>query len=327
MEEFKNIQEIIEKHNTFLITSHVNPDGDSLGCELALSRFLQKLGKKVTILNHNETPKFYEFLDPKKELIKFEEENHKDFILSTEVIIIVDTNQPNRLRSLEPFVIQSKAIKIVIDHHMEADGFANYYLIDEEATSTAEILYNLFIFIDERSIDYGIAQPLYTGIMTDTGSFRFPRTDPETHETIAKLINYGVDPTAVYSSVYECWTLGRIRLLGEMLDSIKLAHNGKLAYAVITRNMFEETGTTEVETDNFVNYTMSIDGVFIGILINEVPNGVKISFRSRGDIGANELAKEFGGGGHKNAAGARLFDVKLEKIINDVINKSEKYIK
>jgi phosphoesterase RecJ-like protein len=309
-----------------VITSHVNPDGDSLGCELSLARFLKKLGKSVTILNHNETPKFYEFLDPNKELNKFNADIHQNIILNAEVIIIVDTNQSDRLRSLEPYVLKSKAVKVIIDHHLEAGNFADHYLIDEDATSTAEILYNLLLSINSKIINHSIAQPLYTAIMTDTGSFRFPRTDTETHQIISELLQHDVDPTEVYSKVYESWSLGRMLLLGEILDSMKTIYDGKLAYIVATQKMFEQTGTKEVETDNFTNYPMSVEGVVVGLLFNEIDDGIKISFRSKGDIPINELAKEFGGGGHKNAAGARLFNVKIENLIEEVIMKAGKYL-
>lgn len=326
MKDTEKIIETIKKYNNFVITSHVNPDGDSLGCELALKHFLRKMGKNVTILNHNETPKFYEFLDKNNEILKFEYLKHLNLILNADVIIIVDTNQPDRLRSLEKPVLQSRAIKVVIDHHLEANSFADLYLIDEQATSTAEILYKLFNEIDSNLLDYEIAHPLYTAIMTDTGSFRFPRTDIETHQIIAHLLHFGVDPTEVYSKVYERWSLGRIQLLGKAISTIKTKYNGRLAYMICTIEMFETTGTTEVETDNFTNYPMSIEGVQIGLLFNELDDGVKISFRSKGDIPVNELAKEFGGGGHKNAAGARLFNIKLKDVLKEVLKKAEKYL-
>lgn len=326
IEKLANIVEFIYKNHYFVITSHVNPDGDSLGCELALARFLKKLHKTVHIFNHNETPKFYEFLDNKNEIKKFDPKTHTELVINSDVIFILDTNQPDRLRSLEKPVMESKATKIVIDHHLEANDFADIYLIDEQATSTAEIIYKLLTFMNNDYIDYDIAHPLYTAIMTDTGSFRFPRTDVETHQIIAHLLNFGVDPTEVYSKVYETWSYGRIQLLSKSLSSLKLEYDGKLAYMVCTIEMFESTNTTEVETDNFSNYPMSIEGVQIGLLFNELDDGVKISFRSKSDIPINELAKELGGGGHKNAAGARLFNISLQDAINITIKKAKKYL-
>ena len=162
--------------------------------------------------------------------------------------------------------------------------------------------------------------------MTDTGSFRFPRTDPEIHRIAAHLIECGADPTDIFVNVYESASLGRMRLLGEALDSMKTACEGKLAYIVCTQKMFGNTNTSEVETDNFTTFAMSLQGVHVGILFNELQNGVKISFRSKGMIPVNELAKEFGGNGHLNAAGTRLFDVKLEEIVPAVLEKAGKYL-
>ncbi len=320
------IKTIIEQHNNFLLTTHVNPDGDAIGCELALARVLQQLGKNATIINHNVTPDNYQWMDQKNKIIHFIPEQHRDYILNADVIFILDTNQPDRVRSLEPFVKQSKAIKIVIDHHLEPHPFGDFYLIDDDATSTGEIMYKLFTEMKDVQIDKEIATALYTAIMTDTGSFRYPRTDSETHRVTAHLIECGADPTEIFVNVYENWTCGRMRLLGESLDTLKTVHDGKVAYMFCTQKMFNDTKTTEVETDNFTIYPMSIQGVIIGILFNELHNGVKISFRSKGNIPINELAKEFGGNGHMNAAGARLFDIKLDDIIPKVIEKVNKYL-
>jgi phosphoesterase RecJ-like protein len=227
---------------------------------------------------------------------------------------------------MEPFVLQSPATKIVIDHHLDSQPFAHHYLLDDDATSTGEIIYRILKMLNPAYIDKEIARSLYAAIMTDTGSFRYPRVDPEIHQIAAHLIELGADPIEAFSSVYENWSLGRMRLLGEVLDSMNTAYDGKLAYVVCTQKMFQETGTTEVETDNFTTYPMSVRGVKIGILFNELHNGAKISFRSKGSIPINELAKEFGGNGHLNAAGARIIDGKLQDIIDNVIKKAGKYL-
>jgi phosphoesterase RecJ-like protein len=306
-----NIIELIKRNQNFVITTHVNPDGDAIGSELALYYALRQLSKNVVIINHNSTPDNYQWMDPDNLILHFIPEHHRDHILNADIIFILDVNQPDRLRSLELFVKQTKALKVVIDHHLEPHTFCDHYLIDDDATF---------------KIDREIAVALYTAIMTDTGSFRFPRTDTETHNIAAHLLQYGVDPTQIYVNVYESWTCGRMRLLGEALDTMKTIHNGKVAYIMCTQKMFKNTGTTEVETDNFTVYPMSIKGVLVGILFNELHNGVKISFRSKGDVPINELAKEFGGNGHLNAAGARLFDKTLDEIIKQVIEKVGKYV-
>ncbi len=323
---FDRIKTIMNAHQTFVLTTHVNPDGDALGSELALAYFLKAAGKKITILNHNVTPENYSWLDEENLIIPFHADQHKEIILQADVIFILDVNQPDRLRSLEPYVKQSTAVKVIIDHHLEPQQFGDAYVIDDEATSTGELIYKLITGINGNGIDRQIARALYTAIMTDTGSFRFPRTDSETHMIAAHLVDCGADPTEIYVHVYEGWTLGRMRLLGEVLDSMKLEYNGKLAYVVCTQKMFSETGTTEVETDNFTTYPMSVKDVVIGILFNELRNGVKISFRSKGSIPINQLAKEFGGNGHLNAAGARLYDVNLDETVNSVIKRAGKYV-
>lgn len=309
-----------------IITTHVNPDGDAIGSELGLARALRAAGATVAVLNHNETPDPYLWLDPDREVVRFDGARDGPRVRNADLIIIVDANQPERLRSLEQDVRTSRARRIVIDHHLEPAPFADYYLIDEEATSTGELIYLLIERLGTIPIDKRIAEPLYAAIMTDTGSFRFPRTDPDIHRIIARLLEAGADPTRAFVEIYETWTPNRMRLLGEVLDSMKTAYEGKLAYVVCTRDMFRQTGTTVVETDNFTNYPMSIRGVRIGILFNELPDGVKISFRSKGMLPINALAKEFGGNGHLNAAGARLFNVRLAEVVPAVIEKAGKYI-
>lgn len=320
------LQAILRSHRTFILTTHVNPDGDALGSELALARTLRKLGQSVRILNHSATPENYRWMDPDCELLTFSASDHRSLLLAAEVIIILDTNHPDRLRSLAPSVLESKALKVVIDHHLDPDAFADHYYVDGDATSTGELLFHVIASLPEITLTKDLAVPLYTAIMTDTGSFRYPRTSEKTHRIAAELLRAGVDPSEVFVNVYENWTPGRMRLLGEVLDSMKTASDGKIAYVICTRDMFRNTGTTEVETDSFTVYPMSIRGVRVGILFNELVDGVKISFRSKGTIPINELAKEFGGNGHMNAAGARLFDVRLDDIISQVIGQAEKYV-
>jgi phosphoesterase RecJ-like protein len=308
-----------------ILTTHVNPDGDGIGSELAVANALRQLGKAVTVVNHNATPDNYTWLDPHAEIVQFSPDRDAAVVLAADLIIILDTNQPDRLRSLEPFVRQSSAPKLIIDHHLSPHPFAQHYVIDVDATSTGEIVYRMLKALPVR-MTHAIAVALYTAIMTDTGSFRYPRTDPETHAIVADLIASGADPSVCYSNVYEQWTPGRMRLLGEVLDSMRTACDGELAWVVCTQKMFRDTGTSEVETDNFTTYPMSIRGVRVGILFNELPDGVKISFRSKGAIPINKLAMEFGGGGHLNAAGARLFNSSLDQVVPKVIDLARRYL-
>lgn len=322
---FNELRDLIERNTTFVLTTHVNPDGDGLGSELAMFHFLVSIGKNPRIINHSATPENYLWMDPQGIIAAYDPDVHAGIISGSDVILILDTNQSNRLRSMEPSVLASRATKVVIDHHLEAQPFADLYLIDTDATSTGEIIFRLLTDISTQPLTGVMATALYAAIMTDTGSFRFPRTDADIHQIAATLLQYGVDPSAVYSNIYDTWTPGRMRLLGEMLDSMKTGYGGRLAYVVCTKKMFAATGTTEVETDNFTNYPMSVAGVRIGILVNELDDGVKVSFRSRGSIPVNELAKRFGGNGHLNAAGARIHGVTLAEILPRIVGEAEEF--
>jgi phosphoesterase RecJ-like protein len=324
--EFEACQQIFEQKKRFVLSTHVNPDPDAIGSELALARFLMSRGKEVTILNHSATPANCLFLDPGKTLIQFDPKRHSDLVVNAEVIVILDANQPDRIQSLKPFMLQSKATKLCIDHHLDRQPFADLYIIDEEAAATGEILFELFGYLDSNSITEEIATPLYAAIMTDTGSFRFSKTDAGLHRIVARLLECGADPVQIYHNTYEQGTANKLQLLGNVLSTLRLAHDGRVATLFVTREMFARTGTSEEDTENFVTYTLTIAGVQIGVLLTELSDGVKISFRSRGDIAVNKLAQEFGGNGHKNAAGARTTSTQFAPLINQVIERSTAYL-
>ncbi|MBI4534692.1 MAG: bifunctional oligoribonuclease/PAP phosphatase NrnA [Ignavibacteriae bacterium] len=323
------IEEVVglfQQHQKFVLTTHVNPDGDGLGSEVALAEWLAGQGKDVSILNYSALPPVYTFLDPNHRISQFNEATDAATIAHAEVIVVLDTNNPERLRTMQPHVLKSAAIKICIDHHLEPAPFAHHYILDDNATSTGEIVYRMLTRRQPAALHSLIAQALYCAIMTDTGSFRYPRVDPEIHGIVAKLIEWGADPVSIYQQVYEQWSPGRIRLLGETLATLCTEHNGKLAHVTVTQDILQRTQTTEVDTENFTVYPMSVVGVVAGILFLEMSKGVKISFRSKGEIPINELAKEFGGNGHKNAAGARLYEGTIADTKQRVIRASAKYL-
>jgi phosphoesterase RecJ-like protein len=282
-------------------------------------------GKQVSILNCSATPENYLFLHQLHPILQFDPLHHKDIVENAEVIILLDANHPDRLAAMTPFIMKSHAVKVCIDHHPEPSEFADLCLLDEQSPATGEIIYN-FISRAGEMIDSVTATALYTAIMTDTGSFRYQNTDSEVHTIVAHLLQAGADPVSIYEQVYERTSAKRMRLLGMALANMQMMYHGKVAYITLTREMFEATGTTEEETDAFVPYTLTIDGVQIGLMFSEMDNIVKVSFRSKGDIVINELAKEFGGNGHKNAAGARIPNAKIEEIVSLVLKHTGKYV-
>jgi phosphoesterase RecJ-like protein len=317
---------LVDNNTKFVLTTHVNPDADGLGSELALNRFLSKIKKKTAILNHSETPANHVFMDYDNEIKKFDPNRDGKLILDADVLIAVDMNNPSRLRSVEEYFLKSTAKKIIIDHHLEAQDFVNYQLIDLDAPATGEIVYKCLMAYDPGLIDKGIAEALYAAIMTDTGSFRFPRTDGDLHRIAAHLLDLGVDPTYVYNNLYEQNSIGRTRLLGEVLAGVQLAFDGKLAYFSITQEQLKRNHVVPDETEQFVNYAGAISGVVASIFFMELPDAIKISFRSKGDVPVNELAKHFGGGGHKNASGARLSGARLDETIEKVLKDAAKIL-
>ncbi len=326
MKNYSNLKEILLSKNSFLLTTHVNPDADAIGSELAFYQILKKLGKTVRIVNHSATPYNLEFMDEDKVVEKFDEQIHKTLFDETEVCIILDLNNASRIVKMESSLRSFRGIKICIDHHQDPEPVFDLIIGGSDYCATGEIIYSFIKETNLVELDYKIAIQLYIAILTDTGSFRFERTTSAVHHIAAELLNLGVNPTKVYDQVYDQFNFSRIKLLGETLSSIELDESKQIAYMIITKNMLLKNGATEADVDGFVNYCLSIQGVKIGILFFELKDGLKISFRSKGDITVNKLASEFGGGGHINASGARLHSITIDEIKEKVVTASKKYI-
>lgn len=328
MVNFQKLKNIILSNNIFLITTHVNPDADAIGSEIAFYKILKSLGKKSYVINHSETPYNLKFLDADNVIKQFNLDDHADLFNQVDVIVALDFNRSYRTVSMKKNFEQSKAIKICIDHHQDPEKFVDYEFIDTDYSATGEILLSLIIETKIVQLTKEIAEPIYAAIMTDTGSFRFERTTAKLHRKVATLLDAGVNPTEIYDKIYDQSKFSKIKLLGRALESIQLTANDKIAYMVITQKDFDEFGAIESDTENFVNYNLSIENVVLGLLFIELKNGFKVSFRSKGNIPVNELAAEFGGGGHTNASGARFFDRNMtQEIINQILCRAESYLK
>ena len=326
MNDLSLLKKIIDEHNSFLLSTHVNPDADALGSELAFYLILKKLGKKVRVINHSSTPYNLEFLDELNVIEKFDEMIHKNVFDESEVFILLDLNQANRIVKIEKAFRGFKGVKVCIDHHQDTENVFDHVFGGIEYSATSEIIYD---FIDETKIvelDNSIALQLYAGIMTDTGSFRFDRTSPRIHRIMAELLEKGVNPTEVYDKIYDQFKFGRVKLLGYALSTMQLDSTRQIAYMIIKREQLEQTGATEADIDGFVNYCLTIQGIKIGILFYELKDGIKISFRSKGEIPVSKLAKEFEGGGHTNASGIRLFHTTIDEVKENIILAAQRYL-
>lgn len=327
MIDFKLLQKIIENNNSFLLTTHVNPDADAIGSEIAFYFILKKLNKKVKIINHGSTPYNLKFMDTESVIEKYDPDIHKNIFEDADVIVALDFNRSDRTVSMREKFIASKKIKICIDHHQQPEQVFDHYFVDTEYSATGHILYDFIKSTKIVELSKEIAEPIYAAIMTDTGSFRFERTTPELHKLISELLSIGVNPGDIYDKIYDQSKFSKIRLLGKALDSLQLYGSDKMiGYMVLTQNDFQLLDAFESDTDGFVNYTLSIEKVVIGILFIELKDGFKVSFRSKGKIPVNKLAAEYGGGGHTNAAGARTMDGNMYESIPIVLQKAEKYL-
>ena len=324
---YKLLKQIIQENNSFLLTTHVNPDADALGSEMAFYFLLKKLGKDVHIVNTSRTPYYLEFMDEQNIIQYFEEEQYKDIFTQVDVLIALDFNRGQRMVRMEQLFRKSNKLKICIDHHEDPESFTDHLFSETSFAATGQIIYN---FIKETSIveiDLSIADQLYAAIMTDTGSFRFDRTTSDIHLIAADLLKIGVNPNDVYTKIYNTSRIGKIKLLGDAIQSLTLqGEKDEIAVMVISKEAMQKSGADEADTDGFVNLCLTIDTVQVALKFLELNEGFKVSLRSKGEISVQKIAAEFGGGGHRNASGIRIRDKKMEEFIPQIIQRVSAHI-
>lgn len=327
MINFLKLKRIIEDNNSFLLTTHVNPDADAIGSEIAFYFILKELNKEVFIINHSSTPYNIEFLDVDKKIEHFDEAKHRSLFDTVDVLVALDFNRSDRMVRMQNSFLNSHKLKICIDHHQDPEKFTDFLFAGTDYCATGQIIYDFIKKTEIVKLNFGTAYQIYAAIMTDTGSFRFERTTPEIHRIAAELLEYGVVPGDVFDKLYDQSKFSKIKLMGSALESMQLYGKQKqIGYMIIRRETFKNLGAVESDTENFVNFSLSVEGVRIGLLFIELKEGFKVSFRSKGTIPVNKLAAEFGGGGHINASGARIFNGKLDDYISIILTKAEEYL-
>lgn len=304
---------LINERQRFILTTHANPDLDALGSELALDEYLRWLGKEVSILNSDARPSQFRFADPERRLQTFSPGRHRHKIEQAQVIFVLDTSggweRVGRIgaalaaRANTP---QDRATVICIDHHPDPVDFAHLAVVDVDAAATAELVFALITQAGGR-LTPSIARWLYLAILTDTGSFRYPKTSLQTHRIAARLIEAGADPVQLYNQVYEQYPLGLVRLKGHVLNSLQVGAQGQMAWYALDRATLKAYGVSQADLDGFPGLGMQIRGVRVSLLCVEMTRGrVKVSLRSDGSLPINGLAVQMGGGGHPSAAGATV---------------------
>lgn len=324
------IKTLIEKKTKCVIIPHKNPDGDALGSSLALNLFLKKKGLDSIVISPNDYPKFLKWMPGEKEVVNFEINNSKaiKYLEEAELVFAIDFNDPQRSGNLFKYIKNSFDKLIMIDHHENPKNFSSIKLSLPKYSSTAEMVYDLINSIDSSLIDDKIASCLYAGIMTDTGSFKFSSTTPQTHYAIGKLIENGANNSKIHQNIYDTFSYNRIKLLGIALKNILKLEFGPFVIITLNKDELEKCSFKKGDSEGFVNYGLAIDGIKLSIILIENIDEeiIKISFRSKGDFPVNVFAeKYFNGGGHHNAAGG-ISHENLEKTKNKLIKSLKSFV-
>jgi len=317
MKEIARIAEAIKKFNKFLITSHINPEGDSLGSQLAMANLLKALNKKFVVIDNDPVPSRYAFL-PCAEIIKNKIGKND---LSFDAAIVLDCPNLKRTGSVKEIV---KGIDFIIniDHHVSNERFGNLNWVEKNASSVGEMIHSLYKKM-KCEMNAETALYLYISILTDTGSFNYGNTSSVTHEIVSELLGFGIKPYGISKSIYENKTLGELKLLGRVLSDLKVTEDGKIAYMAAPKKLFDETETGPSACENFVNFARSVRGVEVAVFFREdmkKKNSIHVSFRSGGSVDVNRIASHFGGGGHKTASGCSVRE-SFEEVKRDILKE------
>lgn len=317
LESFKALLEIPKK---VVITTHYKPDADALGSSLGLYNYLLRKGHDVSVISPSDYPDFLNWMKGQELVINYEdgkEEISNRLISEAEIIFCIDFNNLHRINHLGEQVYKSTAVKVLIDHHLEPEPFADFEMWNTGAAAAAELVYELIIKLNDRHyIDQDIAECLYAGIMTDTGQFKHPSTTRNVHLVTADLIALGADVAKVGRYIYDNNSLDRLRFTGYALSKkLKVLKKYKTAYFWISTEDLKKYNSRTGDTEGLVNYALSLAGIMLSAVIIERHDTIRISLRSKGNFSVNDFARDhFEGGGHPNAAGGKS-DLTLEQTV------------
>lgn len=321
-------RQLITAAQRIVTISHMSPDGDAVGSSLAARHLLRALGKQVTTILPNHFPSFFGWMNGASDILIYENDNKavQKAIVDADLLILLDLNSLKRINGVKPFVEQSKAPKLLIDHHLDPDQFADVVISYPDLSSTSELLYSLIVQMGwSNRIDKACAEAIYVGMMTDTGNFSYNSQQPEIYTIISELLKIGIDKDDIYRRVYTNYSESRMRLMGYCLvNKMKLYPRQHTAVISLTKEELTKYNFQVGDTEGFVNIPLSIVGIHRSIFVREEEKKVKLSFRSQGAVPVNTIASEhFGGGGHANAAGGESYmslDATLRKLDAIILN-------
>jgi len=296
-----SVIQAVRSANSFLITSHIDLDGDAVGSELGLALMLERMGKRPVVVNHDALPCHYDFL-PGRHMVKSSVRE----AAGADAGVVLDCTSLERTGSVGRFLTENNVPIINIDHHSGNVSFGAVNLVRPEACATAIIILDMIRAL-EQSIGPDVATCLYTALVSETGSFRLSNTSAESLEVCACLVKEGAGPYAIAASLFSRRSPQALRLIGEALSSLEMGLDGALAMLSLRRSRVEESGVRGEELEGMVNFAMSVQDAKVGVFLRELPDSVvKASLRSNGTVDVDKVARRFGGGGHANAAGARI---------------------
>jgi bifunctional oligoribonuclease and PAP phosphatase NrnA len=330
MQNIKAFKEFLAHPRKAVIVTHFKPDADALGSSLGLAGYLLKKNHQVQVITPSDYPDFISWMPGNQNVLVF----HKDkpaaaanFVKAADIIFCLDFSSLKRINELGEMVSQSSSKKVLIDHHLDPEDFAEFVQWDTSAASTAELVYDLIHEMDDdHLIDSDIADCLYAGLMTDTGSFRHPNTTVKVFKVASELVSKGANPAKVSKLIYDTNTIERLRLMGFVLsERLHVVPEFRTAYITLSADDLRKYGSQTGDTEGLVNFGLSIKGVRLSVLISDRRENIKLSFRSLGEFSVNDFArKHFDGGGHKNAAGGQT-DLSLEQTLKKFLDLLPQY--
>jgi bifunctional oligoribonuclease and PAP phosphatase NrnA len=325
MQDLEALKELLSSPKKIVITTHHKPDADALGSSLALWGYLRKKGHDAKVITPTDYPAFLNWMNGNDEVMVFNKGNEAlsaKFVKEADVIFCLDFSSLSRINELGELIRDAKAKKVLIDHHLGPENFADLTFSDITAAATAVLIFKIIIGLGGKEhLDTCIGECIYAGIMTDTGSFRHPSTNKEVHLIIAELINLAVDISKIHRLIYDNNTELRLKFLGyALLNKLVVLQEFYTSYIAISKEELTKFDSQTGDTEGLVNFALSVENVIMAAVIIEREDGVKLSLRSKGEFSVNEFArKNFEGGGHRNAAGGKSqqsLDETVKKFIN-----------
>lgn len=330
MNNLEIFKEYLTSPRKVVIITHFKPDADALGSSLGLCLFLKKKGHLVHVITPSDYPEFLHWMPGNREVVVFQKDKPKeatDLIEAADTIFCLDFSSLNRINGLGENIRTAKAKKVLVDHHLEPEHFADFEQWDVTAASTAELVYELIDQMDDTSlIDEDIANCLYAGIMTDTGGFRHSNTKHKQFEIAGELVGRGADPSRISKLIYDNNSIERLRLMGYVLShKLQVLPEFRTAFIVLSADELKRFSSQTGDTEGLVNYGLSVKGVKLSVMISDRKENIKLSFRSLGSFSVNDLARaHFSGGGHRNAAGGQT-NLTLEQTLDKFLSLLPEY--